>query len=173
MGTINTENIILNKAKISKESYLDLEFSETIHVKGEDDKTDTITRDVMIKSNQLVHPDLIDAFNGLIWFMVDICELPNVKKDKDGSWGPYKVTGFVISGMDDQEGVVLIGQKKLAGNRVLNIITPFVKFENENEPYSNGLKLRHAIDTATDEVLAFINGKSTITQLELELDLDN
>jgi hypothetical protein len=68
------------------------------------------------------------------------------------------VSGLVISGDAEHRGVTIIGGKKLKGNKVLNLITPFVKFEDDN--YSYGNELRYCIGLLEKECWLYLNGKS-------------
>jgi hypothetical protein len=69
------------------------------------------------------------------------------------------VSGIVISGDGEHRGVTIIGGKRLKGNKVLNLITPFVKFEDDN--YSYGLELGSCLRNLEKEAWLYLNGKSS------------
>lgn len=78
-----------------------------------------------------------------------------------------KVTGLVISGSDEHEGVVIIGQKTI-GTKVLNLVSPFTKFTDENDSYKYEHELyEDAVHAAYEAELYLFEGKYAVKQLEL------
>lgn len=78
------------------------------------------------------------------------------------------VTGFVIGGEDEHEGITFIAQRKLKTNKVLNLIVPFTKWEDEHSPYKFMNYLMTDFGGVIDEIQKYMNGKhGTIAQLEL------
>ncbi len=73
----------------------------------------------------------------------------------------YTVTGVSWGGQDESRGVVLVGQRKLPGKRVLNLVTPFTKFEPSEfeEGYEYAGPLFHATEALCDEAEQYLNGK--------------
>jgi len=82
------------------------------------------------------------------------------------------VTGFVIGGDDEeQRGVTLIGRRTLKGNRVLNLVAPFIKFSDED--YADVADLAELVAGAEAEALEYLNGKiAPDAQMSLEFDVD-
>lgn len=126
-----------------KELTLEVEMEEVI----ERDGRPSITNDIKKKSDLLIHQDMQATFDALIPHMVLICDqkestdadliisdiraghfIESIQKDLGPRMDPYKVTGISIAGDGEHEGVVLIGQKRLKNNMVLNLIAPFTKF---------------------------------------------
>lgn len=69
---------------------------------------------------------------------------------------PYSVTGFSLAGEGENEGVVLIGQKRLENKMVLNLIAPFSKFSE----YKYGAELSLLINKCIEETeLYLFDGK--------------
>lgn len=118
------------------------------------------------------HDDLRRRFNQLIPHFILICEqipttsmTPELFDDfaahiEDDILKEeilfYKVTGFKISGSGDSQGVTITGQRKLSTDKVLNLNTPFIKFEDE---YLYANELRIAITECQQEVIEYMQGK--------------
>lgn len=153
--------ITIKKAKINSVGYLEVEYSEKI---TSEDKQ-TLTFETSRKCNYDPHQDLKDAFAGLRLYLVELCEqanpfeIPEDEEQRNEFLANYKVTGFVIGGSDEHEGVTLIGRKMLAHNRVLNLISPFTKWEDEHNGYDNSYLLKIQVDKCCDEVAEYLNGK--------------
>jgi len=75
-----------------------------------------------------------------------------------------QVTQFIISGSDANEGIVLVGQK-LIGDKVLNLISPFMGYD---EDYRFSQELPIDIAACVYEVEQYLfEGKYAIKQLDL------
>lgn len=152
----------VKKTKI-KGMTLYVEMEETI-VKPNGDR---IINDVKKDSDQLIHPDLQKAFDDLIIHLIMICDqkedgsafrilaaeklqIEIDKFDKD-QVAKYGVSGFVIGG-EDANGVTLIGHKTLEDGKVINLISPFSKYED----YKNGQELSLAIESCIYEVEQYL-----------------
>ena len=117
----------ITKAKITKDNTLVASFKN--------ENEDNVT----IEGKNLIHKDLRAAFNELIPHLAFLCE----QKEADGKdsidelpeeiFSTFEVTGYTVSGSDDNEGVVLVGKRFLKSKKVLNLIAPFTMFNNENE----------------------------------------
>lgn len=148
----------IKKAKLTSLSYLEVEYSETVELTD-----DSIRSEKSQKCFWDVHNDLKLQFDRLIPHLALMCELIE-ESQLDGefshpSFYKYKVTGYVIGGEDEHEGVTIIGRKTLAGNRVLNLITPFTKWEDEHNGYRYSNELKSIITDCESEVLAYLDGK--------------
>lgn len=119
-----------------------------------------------------IHEDLRNKFSQLIPHLILLCEqipseslspglfedfVGNVENDVLFSeLSCYKVTGWKISGSGENQGVTIIGKRKLSTEKVLNLNTPFIKFEDEYQ-YAN--ELRIAVTECQQEVIEYMQGK--------------
>ena len=151
------------KAKITKENTLVASYMD------EDGNT------VTVDGKNLVHKDLVAAFAELTGHMAILCELREAKEDSIPedlkNISTVEVTGYSIGGTDEDEGVTLIGKRFLKSKKVLNLIAPFTKFENENEEYPHAFTLMQAIDACNYEVTEYLTAKKwAVVQQELPFD---
>lgn len=165
--------IVIKKAKLRGHS-LEVEMQEELMVDGSGSVTNEITK----KCNTLVHEDLKKAFNKLKLHLIVICDLRHSdiitnaeefdKIDLE-QFKEYEVTGFSRGGEDDHEGVVLIGSRKFSSGKILNIVTPFTKYADENDQYDFASELSLDIASAVYEVEEYLfNNKYAVKQLEME-----
>jgi hypothetical protein len=154
----------IKKAKI-REGKLEIEYELITRI---DDVvlTDKIT---MIGGHE-VHPDCRAAFDEMLIHLVELCELGQYHNLKENPelLADYSLTGFSRGGSDEHEGVTLIGRKDLSTKKVLNLVAPFTKFDPETTDYSRSIDLAVAVRKATDEVVAYLEGKFAPS---LQLDL--
>lgn len=151
------------KAKITKDNTLVASYM--------DDDENTVTVD----GKNLVHKDLVAAFKELTGHMAILCELREAKEnsipDDLTNISSVEVNGYSIGGTDEDEGVTLIGKRFLKSKKVLNLIAPFTKFDNENEEYPHAFTLMQAIDACNYEVVEYLtNKKWAVVQQELPFD---
>ncbi|MCA9179780.1 MAG: hypothetical protein KDB14_35230 [Planctomycetales bacterium] len=79
-----------------------------------------------------------------------------------------KVTGYSLGGDDDDEGVVIILQRKMATGKVLNITTPFTKLASDEPEYQYTSELAEALAVVEREAVAYLEGKKAPNpQLEM------
>ena len=91
--------------------------------------------------------------------------LEDLPKDIDKK---LEVTGYTIGGEDESRGVTLIGKRFLKSNKVLNLNSPFTKFDDENEPYQFAFELEQSIQACEYEVNEYLfNKKWKVVQQEL------
>lgn len=157
----------ITKAKITKDNTLVASFKN--------ENEDNVT----IEGKNLIHKDLRAAFNELIPHLAFLCE----QKEADGKdsidelpeeiFSTFEVTGYTVSGSDDNEGVVLVGKRFLKSKKVLNLIAPFTMFNNENEEYKHAFELQQAIEACNYEVEQYLTAKKwAVVQQELPFDGD-
>ncbi len=80
---------------------------------------------------------------------------PDAKHSKD-----FTVTGFTITGGDDDEGVILTAHKTLRSGKSLGFNTPIIRFEDEsNTAYPFMEQLETAINECKDQLREYLNGK--------------
>lgn len=156
----------ITKAKIVNDNYLEVEYEE-IGFEGEQKFTNTLK----FTGGQKVHADLKAAFASLIPYMVDMCELMEFTDALvAGNVIRYSVTGFSIGGSDEHEGATLIGRKTLLSKKVLNLVSPFTKYDPETSDYEYCSELKAAVAFASFEVVAYLEGKhEPSAQMTLEL----
>lgn len=149
------------KAKVTKDNTLTASYR---------DENGTTT----VEGKNLVTNDLKDAFSELTAHLAFLCEqkeadgkefLEDLPKDIDKK---LEVTGYTIGGEDESRGVTLIGKRFLKSNKVLNLNSPFTKFDDENEPYQFAFELEQSIQACEYEVNEYLfNKKWKVVQQEL------
>ncbi len=86
------------------------------------------------------------------------------------------VTGISLGGHDEHEGVTVVAQKKLKSGKVLNLVTPFTRFVDDENPdaYPYGFELASAVGVVESEASLFLGGKKAQNaQLELNFGEDS
>lgn len=152
-------SIEIKSAKLKDKMFLEYSFEETV-----DNGSNTVTK----KSNLPIHEDLALAFKRVIPHFALLCEQrkdsPEIKKlmnagvfHEDEITKDFEVTGFTIGGSGDNEGVTLIGKRFLSTGKVLNLNSPFTKWDDEEYKYINDLS--EHIETLRTEVFEYYNGK--------------
>ncbi|WP_019949032.1 hypothetical protein [Hymenobacter aerophilus] len=150
----------IQKARV-KHQQLQCEFTEQ--------RTDQAPpRTFALTCQELVHPDLLHWFEQLVPHLCLLCEqlseTPDFWPDDETGTLPdhfaaFTVTGFTLGGSGS--GVTLIGQRQLAGGKLLNLTSPYVAFDHELEPYAYAGLLEATVQTALLEVEAALRGKCT------------
>lgn len=159
------------KAKITKNQTL-----EASYTRHNEDETTTVVDEKDCEN--LVHPDLVTAFQKLAPHMaliVDLRESDIIGKGKGKKaidaiepehFSKFEVKSFSIGG--DGEGVVISGNKKLNSAQIFNINTPFQKYEDELSDYQWGSELAEVVQHCIYEVEQYIAGKCAAKQTELQ-----
>ena len=159
--------IEIKKVSIKNDKYLNVEYIET-----RNETRSTIKKE----SSQIIHKDLVEAFERLDVHLAMLCEMVDdnlIHSIEDvltheSLLSKLKVTGITIGGVNEHEGVCIVGQRKLRGKKVLNLVTPFTKFEDEHSPYKFMSDLSSVIDDCIFESEQYIQGKCTPSnQLEM------
>lgn len=124
----------------------------------------------------LVHGDFRDAMNALAPHLAKICDLreSDVIGEDIGdcdmeNFSCFVISGITVSGDDDQEGCCIVGQKRI-GQKVLNLVTPFQKFEDEYDGYPFKEELREAVINTEREAVLYMEGKHATGQMEMEFE---
>lgn len=113
------------------------------------------------------HADLISAFDKLVKHLAALCEQP----ENEQNLSTLTATGYTIGGEDEHEGVTLIGQKRLAHNRVLNLVSPFTKWQDEHNGYRYAAELHKAIWDCETHLEEYLEGKAApAAQLKMLFD---
>lgn len=139
----------VTKCKLSK--------YHTLEVTYQQKQLDGIQNEVTIKSDAIVTDDLKEAFVALTPHLIAVCE----QKVSD----VYEATAFSISGDAEEEGLTIVGTKTLKDGKVLNLVMPFMKW---NENYRNMRALGEVMSHLVDEVKQYLNGKAASKQTEIE-----
>lgn len=122
----------------------------------------------------IVHKDLMAALNKLKVHLVVLCEQPESNKINHDNIDDfdltlldnYVITGYTIGGTDEHEGVTIVAQKLLKSGKVLNIVSPFTKYEDD---YEFASELGLDVKGATYEVEQYLfNDKFGIKQQEMD-----
>jgi len=162
------ENVKIKSAKIKDGLFLEGSYTEDLpgHSKKDSKFSCTVP----------VHNDLIIAFAKLPKHLAILCDgltLPaKIKHLSD--WDneeleKFTVKGFTIGGNDENEGVTLSGAKE-GGYGLINLNTPFQKWENSEYPYIGDLG--SDINTCIYEVEQYLfEGKKAPDQ-QLALDFE-
>lgn len=137
----------------------------------------TVTNEISKKCNMIVHNDLIEALKSLRVHFALLCDLREVnsfpvdfgdeieKFDHETYLEKINITGISLGGEDESAGVVIIGQKELPGGGVLNIVTPFTRFDSD---YSHCNTLEQAVNNLIYEAEQYLfEQKWGVKQLEL------
>lgn len=185
MKTEVTTEIKIKKASL-KDDQLELVYDQII----EDPELGPVINTFKLNSGNRPHEDLKKSFQTLRFHVAMIAEQIQAGADMQisisGKGGKKKditalldglhthpivqaitVTGFSIGGSDESEGVTIVAQRALSTGSVLNLITPFTKWESE---YKYSSDLEPEVSVAIQECLEFINGKyAPNPQLEMNL----
>ena len=129
-----------------------------------------------MQGTELVHPDLQHRLSHLV---PHLCLLTEQLPESPDFWpadeaeplpehfASFSVTGFSMG--RGQAGVTLIGQRQLAGDKVLNLTSPYLAFEDENNAYPYAGRLETAVLDAISEVEQALRGKCSEAGRQLDL----
>lgn len=128
-----------------------------------------------------IHDDLRTAMEKLKVHLALLCELIEYTdiKDIDRPEHPIleklSIKGISMGGDDDHEGVTIIGSRRLRGNKVLNLISPFQKFNDDTpESYAHDTDLYAKVADVINEIELYIDGKyGEGAQLEMSFEGDD
>ena len=124
-------DVKIKKARIKDDLFLEVEFSESLpgHSKKETKLSCTVP----------VHEDLKVAFSKLDKHLALLCDEVKLKGKKiEGidaeELAAFTVRGFSIGGNDENEGVSINGSKE-GKYGIVNLNTPFTKWESDEYPF--------------------------------------
>ena len=155
--------IEIESAKIKDNIFCEYSYSEIVE-NPKDNRNNSVT----VSSDAPIHSDLTNSFRQLIPHMAIICEeVPNhdsdiqiiddIEADTDGKFTRFAVTHFSISSSGENQGVVIMGLKKLSNGEQITLKTPKVKFFESN--YSYAQELYAAVQKCKEEVKEYHFGK--------------
>ena len=152
------------KAKITKDNTLVATYK---------DENGTTT----VEGKNLVTNDLKRAFSMLVPHMAFLCEQKEAENRlsldelPDNIETILEVTGYTVGGDGDSKGVTVTGKRFLKSSKVLNLNTPFTKFNDENEQYDFQFELEQAIEQCDFEVREYLfNKKWKVVQQEFSFE---
>lgn len=117
------------------------------------------------KGVHIVHDDMLEAFNQLNVFLAHVDgvfhwannQTPIQDLEAHEDLGSFIVSGFKITGTDENKSVILSGSKETSIGTI-NFSTPKIKFDNSNYLYVE--ELRERLCVVLEEVEAYMNGKT-------------
>lgn len=157
-------NVKIKKAKIKDDLFLEGEYTETLpgHSKKDSKFSCTVP----------VHQDLKDAFEKLHVHLAILCDEVKAPKKKEfevATFPEFFVRSFSIGGNDENEGVTVSGAKEGAYGLV-NLNTPFCKWESEDYPFAQ--ELTEQIESCIYEVEQYLFHEKRAPEKQLELGFD-
>ena len=164
--------ISVRKAK-TREGKLECEYENIVRL-NDNISTDEVT----MKGGAPYHPDLRAAFDALTIHLVVLCELGEYRDLQENAHKlmDFEVTGFTLGGDGEHSGCCLIGRKNLSTRKVLNLVSPFTKFDDETTDYKHNRDLEALVKKAAEEAELYLSGKhEPSSQLEFPfkvLDVD-
>lgn len=154
----------ISKAKITKDNTLVATYK---------DENGTTT----VEGKNLVTNDLKRAFSMLVPHMAFLCEQKEAENRlsldelPDSIETILEVTGYTVGGDGDSKGVTVTGKRFLKSSKVLNLNTPFTKFNDENEQYDFQFELEQAVEQCDFEVREYLfNKKWKVVQQEFSFE---
>jgi hypothetical protein len=157
-----SQNINIKKAKIKDNIFLEVEYTEELqgHTK----------KDNKLSSTVPVHQDLKDAFQNLHKHLAVLCDEVKAPKKSDfelSQFPQFTVRGFSIGGSDDSEGVTISGAKD-GKFGLVNLNSPFTKFESDSYPFTSDLS--SDIMRCINEVEQYLFEGKRAPEQQLEMD---
>ncbi|QIX62718.1 hypothetical protein HER32_16680 [Hymenobacter sp. BT18] len=136
---------------------------------------DTPPRAFSLTCQELVHPDLLHRLAHLVPHLCllteQLTETPDYWPGDEAEPLPAHFSAFTVVGFtigNGGGGVTLVGQRQLAGGKVLNLTSPYVAFHDEQAGYAYAGLLESTLEQALQEVEAALRGKCTdYRQLDL------
>jgi hypothetical protein len=157
-------DVKIKKAKVKEDLFLEVEYSEDLpgHSK----------KDTKLSCTVPVHEDLKNAFDKLHVHMAILCDEVKAPKKKDfaaSEFPDFKVRGFSIGGNDDHTGVTISGSKDgLYG--LVNLNTPFTKYESSEYPFLS--ELAEDIQVCEHEVIQYLFEGKRAPEKQIEIDFE-
>lgn len=155
-------NVKIKKASIKDSLFLNVEYSEFLegHSKKETKLSCTVP----------IHEDLRTSFEKLHKHLAILCDEEKAPKNssafQNATFEKFGVRGFSIGGSDESEGVTVSGFKE-GKYGMVNLNTPFTKFESEDYPFLT--ELTGDVDECISEVEAYLFDGKRAPESQLEL----
>jgi hypothetical protein len=157
-------NVKIKKAKIKDNLFLEVEYSEDLpgHSK----------KDTKLSCTVPVHDDLKESFKRLHKHLAILCDEVPAPKKKDFATSEFigfEVRGFSIGGNDENEGVTISGSKE-GKYGLVNLNTPFTKWENKEYPFSR--EIANDVQSAIYEVEEYLFNEKRAPEKQLSMDFE-
>ena len=156
------KSLNIKKVKLVKEYTLYIEWSETYR--------ENVDSEVFISEYKVdfpfpAHEDFLETLAKLDVHLALIAEQIKVEPGtiespdeiEDEALVFIKASQIVIGGEGESAGVTLVGKKYLRNGKVLNLVAPFLKFEDDDYEFLYELKI--IIDELITETQEYIQGK--------------
>lgn len=159
----------IKKIKMITTSEFKIEYDEVL--KDENDKPVILEISKVMRFE--AHEDLLNALNKMTIHLSALCEFHeyHIANEAPILLEKFETTGISWGGNGEYCGVTIVGKKQLKENRVLNLVSPFCMFQNENSFYDCDFLLEKDASLLQIEILAYLDGKyAPNKQLELALD---
>jgi len=182
-------NVEIKKAKLKSDMFLEVEYSEVV-----EDGTNNVKKEC----TAAVHDDLKKLFRRLPAHLAMLCEQVKELHDGTGvavnfdserpnlllcdpellyrfserDWNIIDnttCTGFSIGGSGDSEGVTIYGRRELGNGKVINLVAPFQKWDNDSFNYGNTSDLSEIIEAARYEVHQYLFEGKHAPDMQLSL----
>lgn len=159
----------ISKAKLTKKGCLEVIYA------------DQEGNDIIFKGINPVHPDLKYALRKLIPFIVDITEQKeagyiNWERSEscleDEFFKKFDVTGVSIGGDSSFEVCILTGKRTLMTNKVLNLCSPGIGFDPDNEQYVHCEEFRDAVYNFLYEAEQYVT-ENKCSELQREIKFED
>lgn len=159
-------SVKIKKASIKDSLFLNVEYSEFLH---EHSKKET-----KLSCTVPIHEDLKNAFSRLHRHLAILCDEEKVPKNSAAfqiaEFEKFGVRGFSIGGSDESEGVTVSGFKE-GKFGIVNLNTPFTKFESEDYPFLS--ELTGDVDDCIMEVEQYLFEGKRAPEKQLELGFED
>ena len=160
--------VTIKKAKIKDDLFLEGEYSEELpgHSKKDSKFSCTVP----------VHQDLKDAFQKLHTHLAILCDV-GVKAPKrndfaTAEFSEFSIRSFSIGGNDENMGVTISGYKE-GKYGLVNLNTPFTKYESDGENYPFTAELVEDVEAAVYEVEQYLFHEKRAPEKQLAMDFDD
>jgi hypothetical protein len=150
--------IEIRSVKLKKNSSPVLSYHQTV----DDRKSGELT----YEKGPGAHPDFkgkvskLAVHYGILTGYIKPGAIKNIAEYADPIVESFYVSGFSVSGEDEDEGVVLTGHRVLPNGKAIILNTPFYRFnEDDKTRYKFMDELMLAIEDCKDEAKQYLNGK--------------
>lgn len=170
MNTMLSNTISFTKIKV-KPGTVELEFEETKRMKAGDEQEWIESSDYKVLRRLDPVKEFHDALQALKPHVVVILEMfDSLEELPEHFMSTITVTGISLGGSDEYAGVTIVAQRKLKSGKVFNMITPFTRFSDDENPdaYPHGFELASLVSAVEANAREYLAGKHAAgVQLEL------
>lgn len=165
-----SSRIDFTKIKV-KPGAVELEFEETKRMQSSDDQQWVESSDYKVTRRLDPVKEFHDALQDLKPHVVVILEMfDSLDELPEHFMSTITVTGISLGGSDEYAGVTIVAQRKLKSGKVFNMITPFTRFSDDENPdaYPHGFELASLVSAVESHARDYLAGKHAAS-LQLEL----